>query len=158
LVGVILYTVGLVLLQALWVARFSYPAMRADLLLPLMLGVAIEYPSSMSFFWAFLWGFAMDTLSGKFWGFHVGSYVLVVCLVSIVSEKIELQNSFYRMLLAGLCALGQSIVLGFFLLVEPSAVIEPAYTWKSMIVRSLVIMLISPAVILPVCRMRKAGG
>lgn len=154
---ILLYTLFLVVLQALWIARLSYTAMRADLLLPLMLGVATVWSAPASLAWAFVWGFVLDVLSGKFWGFHVGAYVVAVCLVNATSEKIELENPIYQMLFVGVCALGQSIVLGFFLLLEPYSLVDVALIWKDLIIRCLFIMLLSPFVIYPVREIGRAG-
>lgn len=144
------YTFFLLILQSLWISQMSYPAMRADLFLPLMLGIATIWPPLASLAWAFLWGFVADNLAGKFWGFHVGSYVVTVCLVYAASEKFELQNPLYQMLLVGICATGQSLVLGLFLWMEPHSLIEISAIWQDLVVRSLFIMLLSPFVIYPV--------
>ena len=134
----------------------SYPAMRADLLLPLMFGVATVWPPLLSLSWALLWGFVLDTLSGKFWGFHVGSYVVAVCLVYAASEKFELQNPLYQMLFVGLCALGQSVVLGLFLVLEPESLIGISSICQDLLIRSLFIMLLSPFIIYPIGNSRQA--
>lgn len=144
------YTFLLALIQALWVARVPYTGLRGDLLLPLMFGVALEWPPVASIFWAFLWGFAMDTLSGKFWGFHVGSYVVAACLVNIATEKFEFQNPLYQMSFVGVCALGQSMVLGLFLLFEPSGSLVVAATWKSLVIRSVMMMILCPLIVYPI--------
>jgi len=155
---IVLYTLILVVLQALWISRLSYPAMRADLLLPLMFGVSTVWSAPTSLAWAFVWGFALDVLSGKFWGFHVGSYVVAVCLVNVTSEKIELENPIYQMLFVGVCALGQSVALGFFLLLEPYSLIDAAVIWKDLVIRCLFIMLLSPFIIYPVREIGRAAG
>jgi rod shape-determining protein MreD len=128
--------------------------MRADLLLPLMFGIAITWPPLASLSWAFIWGFAVDTLSGKFWGFHVGSYVVAVCLVNVASEKFELQNPLYQMLLVGIGAFGQSLSLCLFLLLEPYTMVDLSSIWKELIIRSFFIMLFSPFVIYPIRNVR----
>ena len=148
------YTLGLLVLQAVWVSRLPYPAMRADLLLPLMFGLAITWPPLASLSWAFIWGFVVDTLSGKFWGFHVGSYVVAVCLVNAASEKFELQNPLYQMLLVGLGAFGQSLSLCLFLLLEPYTMADLPSMWKELIIRSFFIMLLAPFIIYPIRNVR----
>lgn len=155
---VVLYTLFLVVLQALWIVRLSYPAMRADLLLPLMFGVATVWSAPASLVWAFVWGFVLDVLSGKFWGFHVGAYVAAVCLVNVTSEKIEMDNPVYQILFVGVCALGQSAALGFFLLLEPSSLVDMAPIWKDLIIRCLFIMFLSPFIIYPIREIGRAGG
>jgi len=147
---VLAYTLLLLFLQAIWVSRLPYSAMRVDLLLPLMFGVAIVWPPLASLAWAFFWGFAVDTLSGKFWGFHVGSFVVAVCLVYVAAEKFELQNPLYQMLLVGFCALGQSAALGLFLLLEPYNVVAASTIWEELLIRSLFTMLLSPFIIYPI--------
>ena len=124
--------------------------MRADLLLPLMFGIATVWSPLPSLSWALLWGFVLDALSGKFWGFHVGSYVVAVCLVYAASEKFELQNPLYQMLLVGLCALGQSVVLGLFLMLEPDSLVGISSILQDLLIRSLFIMLLSPFIIYPI--------
>lgn len=98
----------------------------------------------------------LDTLSGKFWGFHVGSYVVAVCLVYAASEKFELQNPLYQMLFVGLCALGQSVVLGLFLMLEPYSLVGISPICQDLLIRSLFIMLLSPFIIYPIGNGKKA--
>lgn len=130
--------------------------MRVDLLLPLMFGTAVEWSPVLSIAWASVWGFILDTLSGKFWGFHVGSYVVAVCLVNITAERFELYNPLYQMLFVGACALGQSFALGLFLLFEAPAQIEVSSTYMSLLLRSIFMMLLTPLVTYPLWNVR--GG
>lgn len=150
LVRVCVYTMVLVVLQAQWISELPRLAMRGDLLLPLMFGIAIEWPPVLSVLWAFLWGYIMDTLSGKFWGLHVGSYLIAVCMVNIASEKFEFHNPVYQMIFVGLCALGQSLVLGFFLLFEPAGTVVLANNWNSLLLRTLIMTILSPLIIYPI--------
>lgn len=143
------YTCLILLVQVLWVSRLPFVALRADLLLPLMFGVAIQWPPILSIIWAFFWGFVTDALSGKFWGFHVGSYLVAVCLVHIATEKFEFHNPLYQMSFIGLCALGQSVVLGMFLLFEPSGSLTVASTWTSLAIRSVMMTVLCPVIIHP---------
>ena len=149
-----LYTLFLLFLQSCWVSRFPHPALRIDLLLPLMFGTAVEWPPVVSIAWATGWGFILDTLSGKFWGFHVGSYVVAVCLVNIAVERFELYNPLYQMLFVGACALGQSVALGLFLLFEAPSQIEVSSAYVSLILRSLVMMLLAPIIAYPIWHVR----
>jgi rod shape-determining protein MreD len=151
----VIYTFSLLLVQALWVSQLPYPPLRADLLLPLMLGIALEWSPLPGFFWAFLWGFVMDTFSGRFWGLHVGSYVVVVCLVHIASERLELYNPVYQMAFVGLCALGQSVVLCTFLMLEPSGTLTLEATWIGILIRALFIMLLTPFILFPIWHTKK---
>lgn len=150
LLRVIIYTFVLVLLQAQWVAVLPKPAMRIDLILPLMFGIAVEWPPVLSVLWAFLWGYVLDTLSGKFWGLHVGSYVFAVCLVKITAEKFEFHNPIYQMVFVGLCALGQSLVLGLFLLFEPSGATVVAANLHNLVLRAVLMTILSPVIIYPI--------
>jgi len=150
------YTLALVLVQALYVSRLPYPALRADLLLPLMVAIALDWSLFPSFLWAFLWGFALDTFSGKFWGLHVGTYIVAVCLVNIASDRLELHTPVYQIAFAGLCAIGQSVVLSMFLLLEPSDFVAPISAWNGIVMRSLFIMILAPLVLLPVWVTKKS--
>jgi rod shape-determining protein MreD len=149
---VALYTLVLLLVQALWIARAGYPALRADLLLPLMCGVAVAWSALRSLAWAALWGFVGDTLSGKFWGFHVGSYVAMVCLVKLASDRIELRNPIYQMIVVGVCAVAQSMALYLFLVSQYPAVPEIVWSWHGFLIRSFIIMLIAPLINYPIGR------
>ena len=151
---VTLYTLFLLLLQSFWVSHFSRPELRIDLLLPLMFGAAVEWPPFLSIIWASLWGFVADTLSGKFWGFHVGSYVVAICLVNITAERFEFHNPLYQMLFVGACALGQSVALGLFLIVEaPEQMAMPA-TYTTLLLRSVATMILAPIITYPVWNIR----
>lgn len=151
---VALYMLCLLFLQSAWVSRFSHPALRIDLLLPVMFGTAMEWPPILTLAWASGWGFALDTLSGKFWGFHVGSYVVAVCLVNIAAERFELHNPLYQMIFVGACALGQSVALGLFLLLEAPSQIDVSSTYLSLIMRSFLMMLVTPLLAYPVWHVR----
>jgi len=144
------YTVLLVVVQAQWVSRMTQTALRADLLLPLMFGVAAEWSPLSGLAWALLWGYALDALSGKFWGFHVGSYVLAVCLVNVASEKLEFQNPLYQMAFVGVCALAQSFVLGIFLFFQSSDSYGEAGSWVNLFFRAVLTTILSPLIIYPV--------
>ncbi len=149
---VAVYTLILLLLQAQWISRLPYHAFRADLLLPLMFGIAVEWPPLLSLLWACVWGYAVDALSGKFWGFHVGSYVVAVCMVNIAVEKFEFHNPLYQVSFVGVCALGQSAALGLYLCCEPVSI---ASMWISLVIRSMVTMALAPFIIYPVWNMNK---
>jgi rod shape-determining protein MreD len=151
-----LYSFVLLLVQALWISRLPYPALRADLLLPLMFGIALEWPPFPCFLWAFSWGFVVDTLSGKFWGLHVGSYVAAICLVNIASERLELRNPVYQMIFVGFCAFGQSIVLSVFLMLEPYGSLFLGTAWNRIIMRTLFMTILTPLILYPVWNARKA--
>lgn len=145
-----LYTLFLLFVQSAWVSRFPPPAFRIDLLLPLMFGTAIEWPPVLTLAWASGWGFVLDTLSGKFWGFHVGSYVVAVCLVNIVTERFELHSLLYQMLFVGACALGQSAALGLFLFLEAPAQFDVPASYLSLLIRSFLTVLVTPLIIYPI--------
>lgn len=152
------YTLFLLLVQALWVSRLPYPMLRADLLLPLMLRLSVEWPPIASFIWAAVWGYVMDVLSGQFWGFHVGSYMVTACLVTLASERLELDNIGYQVAFVGLCAVGQALALGLFLTLSPAVVDPPASIWFHLILRSLVITVLAPIILWPVAWMRGNRG
>lgn len=154
---VVLYTISVFLVQAVWISRLPYPAIRVDLMLALMLGVATEWSLAAGLVWALLWGYVFDALSGKFWGFHVVSYVIAVCLVHISIEKFEFQNPLYQMVVVGCCALGQAVVLWLYLLVEPQTSALDAQVWQSLVIRSLVMAAVAPLVIHPIARWGKTS-
>lgn len=150
-----LYTLALFLVQAVWICQLPYPALRVDLLLPLMLGVAMKWPPLLSLFWAVGWGYVADTFSGEFWGFHVGSYVASICLVNIASEKFEFRDPLYLMFFVGLCAVVQSLMLALFLLFQPYVAFDTIWIWKNLAIRSVLMMLLAPFIIHPVWKMVK---
>jgi len=147
---VVLYTLSIFLVQAVWVPRLPYPAVRVDLLLPVMLGVAMEWSLVGGLVWAVLWGYVLDMLSGKFWGFHVLSYVVAVCVVHISLEKFEFRNPLYQMVVVGGCALGQGVVLWLYLLVEPQTPPLDPRVWQSLVIRSVFMGIMAPLLIHPV--------
>ncbi len=149
---VVLYTLFVFLAQAVWISQLPYPAIRIDLMLPLMFGVAMAWSLAAGLVWALVWGYVFDVLSGKFWGFHVVSYVVAVCLVHISLEKFEFRNPLYQMVVVGSCALGQAVVLWLYLLVEPQSVSLDAGVWQSLLFRCLVMAVASPLIIYPITR------
>jgi len=121
-----------------------------------MFGVAVEWSPVLSIVWALVWGFVGDTLSGKFWGFHVGSYVVAICLVNITAERFEFHNPLYQMLFVGACALGQSVALGLFLLVEAPEQLTMPSIYVGLLLRSVVTMLLAPIITYPVWNIRES--
>ena len=154
LVRITLYTVFLLLLQSFLVSHFFRPELRIDPLLVSMFGTAFVWSPLVSVVWASVWGFIVDALSGKFWGFHVGSYVVAVCLVNMTAERFEYRNPFYQMLFVGACALGQSGVLGLFLLFDASGPADLATMFLSLLMRSMVMMVLAPLITYPLWNTR----
>jgi rod shape-determining protein MreD len=156
LIKITLYTLFLLLLQSSWASFSLRPELRVDLLLPLMFGAAVEWSPVLSIVWASWWGFILDTLSGRFWGFHVGSYVVAVCLVNITTERFEHHNPIYQMFFVGICALGQSVALGLFLFFQAPQECEIASMTVSLAIRSVITMMLAPLITYPVWNLR--GG
>ena len=148
------YTLFLFLLQAYLIVRFPYRALRADLLLPLMVGVALKFPPLMSILWAFIWGYVADVLTGKFWGLHIGTYMITVRLVHLTAQKVEFYNPFYQMLFVLVCVLGQSALLGLILWMKSPALFAMNSFLENMEIRSLLTTLLTPLIVSPLLRMR----
>jgi len=147
---VLAYTFTLFLVQAIWVSRLPFPALRGDLLLPVMFGVAVEWSTPSGLLWALFWGYAADVFSGEFWGFHVGSYLVAICLVNMTAERFEFENPLYQAAFIGVCALGQSVALGFFFLLAPLETISAASTWMQLAIRSFFMSIFAPLIIYPI--------
>jgi rod shape-determining protein MreD len=156
-IKVVLYTLLLLLVQIVWVSRLPYHALRIDILLPLMFGIALQWPPLPSLLWAALIGFIMDVLSGSFWGFHVGSYVVVVCLVNVAVERFEFHSPVYQMGFAGICALGQSLALGCYLSFSGAAVISVTATWASLAMRAAIMTACAPIILYPIWNGTRSG-
>ncbi|SPF47275.1 conserved membrane hypothetical protein [Syntrophobacter sp. SbD1] len=153
----ILYCLLVLAIQAHLIDRLPYAGLRVDLLLPVMFAIADEFPPLTGVLLGGLLGFVVDNFSGEFWGLHVGSYVVTVCLVNMASEKFDWRNPAYQMGLIGLCALGQSIALGLFLSFVPMD--APALTsiWTGLGVRTILSAIIAPFLIYPMLNTRKYG-
>lgn len=156
IVRIFLYTFFVLLLQAHVVPRVPYPALRADLLLPVMFAVAVEWPPVGGVLWASFWGFVVDNFSGEFWGLHVGSYTVTVCLVNMASEKFDCRNPLYQMGLVGLCALGQSIALGLYLSFVPMDIPSLTSIWVGLGIRTLLSVTLAPLIIYPMMNSRSS--
>ena len=142
-----LYSLFVLTLQAHLIPRLPYPALRVDLFLPLMFAIAVEWPPLGGVLWAGFLGFVVDNFSGEFWGLHVGSYTVTVCLVNMASRRFDWANPAYQMGLVGLCALGQSIALGLFLSFFPMDVSELTSIWIGLGIRTLLSVTIAPFLI-----------
>ncbi len=153
---IILYTFFVLLLQAHLIPRLPYMALRADLLLPLMFAIAVEWSPVAGVLWACLWGFLADSLSGEFWGLHVGSYMVTVCLVNMASERFDCHNPVYQMGLVGLCALGQSAALGLYLSFVPMDLPSLTIIWISLGIRTLLSVTVAPFLIHPLLHSRSS--
>lgn len=156
IVSFFLYTFFILLLQAHVNPRLPYPALRTDLLLPLMFAVAVEWPPVSGLLWASFWGFVVDNFSGEFWGLHVGSYMVTICLVHMASEKFDCRNPLYQMGLVGLCSLGQSVALGLFLSFVPMDLPSLTSIWISLGIRSLLSITLAPFLIYPMLSSRSS--
>jgi rod shape-determining protein MreD len=152
---VVLYAFALLVVQAHVVSRLPYPALRADLLLPFMFGIASRWSPATGLLWAAVWGFVVDGFSGEFWGLHVGSYMAAVCIVKIASEKFEFENPVYQMVMTGICALGQSVALGLFLSFVPLDAGAVTLIWVGLCIRTLLTMTLAPFVIYPLLHFRE---
>jgi rod shape-determining protein MreD len=141
------YSFGFFLVQIHFISRLPFQALRVDLLLLLMLGLALQLPLPMSISWALFLGYVVDVFSGKFWGFHVGSYVATVLLASKMLQKFEMHNPLYQMSVAGLCASLQCGLLVLFLWFDHQ---PAALSWSLLagfLVRTMVMMLLAPVVV-----------
>jgi rod shape-determining protein MreD len=145
-------------LQAQIVPQLPYAALRIDLLLPFMFGVAVEWSPLAGLLWAGGLGFVVDVFSGEFWGLHVGSYIVTVCLVNMASENFDCSNPAYQLGLVGLCGLGQSIALGLFLSYVPTDSATLTSIWVSLCIRTLLSATIAPLLIYPLLSPETAGG
>jgi rod shape-determining protein MreD len=144
---VIMYAIGLLLLQIHFVSRLPYQSLRIDLLLLLIVALTVELPFSVSITAAICVGFVVDVCSGRFWGLHVTSYVITVVLVSKVLLRFEMQNPLYQMVVTGCCGLIQGGLLVVFFWMDQQI---PALSYTmvaSLVVRSLVMMVVAPIVI-----------
>ena len=152
-----LYCLLVLAAQAHLIDRLPYAGLRVDLLLPVMFAIAVEFSPLPGVLLGGLLGFVVDNFSGEFWGLHVGSFVITVCLVNMASERFDWRNPAYQMGLIGLCALGQSIALGLFLSFVPLD--DPALTtiWTGLGVRTLLSAIIAPFLIYPILNTRKYG-
>jgi rod shape-determining protein MreD len=148
----------LLALQAQIIPQLPYAALRVDLLLPLMFAVAVEYSPLTGVLWAGALGFMVDVFSGEFWGLHVGSYVVTVCLVHMASDSFDWHNPAYQMGLVGLCALGQSVALGLFFSYVPMDSATLTSIWISLSIRTLVSATIAPLLIYPLLSGQTIGG
>jgi rod shape-determining protein MreD len=149
-----LYSLFVLALQAHLITRLPYPALRVDLFLPLMFAIAIEWPPLAAVLWAGFLGFVVDNFSGEFWGLHVGSYTVAVCLVNMASKRFDWRNPAYQMGLVGLCALGQSIALGLYLSFVPMDVTGLNSIWIGLGIRTLLSVTIAPFLIYPMLNPR----
>jgi len=141
-------------LQAHLIHQLPYPALRVDLLLPVMFAIAVECSPLAGVLWAGLLGFVVDNFSGEFWGMHVGSYTITVCLVNMASEKFDWRNPAYQMGLIGVCAFAQSLALGFYLCFVPMDVPEQTSIWIGLGIRTLLAATIAPFLIYPMLNSR----
>ncbi len=155
MVKLIFYSFFVLGLQAYLVERLPYPALRVDLLLPVMFTIGVECSPLAGVLWAALLGFVVDNFSGEFWGMHVGSFTITVCLVNMASEKFDWCNPAYQMGLIGLCAFAQSLAIGLFLCFVPMEVPAQTSIWISLGIRALLSATIAPFIIYPILNSRK---
>jgi rod shape-determining protein MreD len=154
IIKVFLYTFFVLLLQAHVIPRVPFPALRADLLLPVMFGAAVLWSPVAGVIWACFWGFVVDNFSGEFWGLHVGSYMVMVCMVYMASDKFDCRNPVYQMGLVGVCALGQSVALGLYLCFVPMDIPSLTSIWIGLGIRTLLSVTLAPLIIYPVLHQR----
>jgi len=141
------YSLGLFLVQENFVSHLPHQALRVDILLLFIMGLALQLPLLLSIAWAMLVGYAADVFSGQFWGFHVCSYIFAVLLVTKILQKLKLDHFFYQMLLGGCCALFQSFLLAGFLWFTGQVSFLSWSLWATLVVRLLLMMLLAPVVV-----------
>jgi rod shape-determining protein MreD len=154
MIKISIYTLFIVALQAHLITRLPFPALRIDLLIPVMFAVAVEWSPLGALFWACLWGFVADNFSGEFWGLHVGSYAVTVCLVYLASDRFDRRNPGYQMGLVGVSALLQSVALGLFLSFVPMDLPSLTSIWISLGIRTLFSVTMAPFLIYPLLNPR----
>ncbi len=152
----VLYTLLVLLVQAHFVSRLPYPALRADLVLPLMFGAGALWSPIAALLWASFWGFVVDNFSGEFWGLHVGSYMMAVCLVYMASDRFDCCSPVYQMCVVGICAAGQSIAIGLFLSFVPMDLVSLSNLWIGLAIRTLLCMTSAPFLIYPILSPRSS--
>ncbi len=143
------YALLLFVFMGWWSTEPAGIRVHPDLLLPLVLGVALETPLPFALGCALVWGFVADTLTGCLWGLHLGSYLLVVLLVYVASDRIDLRNQLYKMACVGMGSLLQSLVLGLYL---TTTLRLPPYRislWLPLLAGTVLIMVLTPVVVLP---------
>ncbi|MCL5405179.1 MAG: rod shape-determining protein MreD [Deltaproteobacteria bacterium] len=145
-------------LQAQVIPRLPYAALRIDLFLPFMFALAVECSPLSGVLGAGLLGFTADVFSGEFWGLHVGSYIVTVCLVYMASENFDWRNPAYQMGLVGLCAFGQSVALGLFVSYVPMDSVTLTSIWVSLGIRTLLSAIIAPLLIYPLLNWETING
>lgn len=153
-IKITIYTLLILSLQAHLIPRLPYPALRIDLLIPVMFAVSVEWSPLGGLLWACLWGFVVDNFSGEFWGLHVGSYAVMVCLVNLASDRFDRRNPGYQMGLVGLCAVGQSLALGLYLSFVPMDLPSLTSIWISLGIRTLFSVTVAPFLIYPLLNPR----
>jgi rod shape-determining protein MreD len=149
-----IYSIFVLGIQAHLIQRLPSPALRVDLLLPLMFAIAVGWSPLVGVIWAGLWGFVMDNFSGEFWGLHVGSFMITVCLVNMASDRFDWGNPVYQMGLVGLCALIQSVALGLYLSFVPADVPALTSIWVDLGIRTLLSAAVAPFLIYPILNSR----
>jgi len=154
LLKVAAYTFVLFFVQTHWIARLHYRALRVDLLIPAMVGIALLTSPVKGLAAAFLWGYIVDVLSGKFWGLHIGTYMTVVLLVHVMEHQIQFRNPLYQMSLILFCVLAQSFALGLYLWIKaPNPFLMEAFL-RNLVVRSLLTTALTPLIVLPILKIR----
>lgn len=148
------YIFLLFLLEVHFVARLPHRGLRVDLLLPAMIGVALLSSTTKGLLAAFVCGYVVDVLSGKFWGLHIVTYMTIVWLVKMTAQKVEFRNPLYQMPFVFLCVLAQSAVLGTLLWIKAPVPFIIDSLLKDLGIRSLTTMLVAPMVISPLLKIR----
>lgn len=144
---VVMYAIGLLLLQIHLVSRLPYQSVRIDLLLLLVVALGVELPVVVGVTTAMCLGFVVDVCSGRFWGLHVTSYVVTVLVVSKVLLRFEMENPLYQMAVTGCCGLIQGgLLIAFFWLDRQGEVLTNSLV-ASLVVRSLLMMVLAPLLI-----------
>ena len=154
-VGVLLF--ALFLLQGLVVSRLPAEGLRADLLVAAMFGAAVELSPALGLVFAVLFGYVADVFSGRFWGFHIASYVATVSLVSVTGARVEFRNPAFQAFLVGLCSLGQSAALGVYLWLRAPGEDLPLPLAGSLGVRAAVMTALGPLIVALVGRVAGRG-
>ncbi len=147
------YALLVLLVQVQWVEHLKWAFFKVDLVLPVAFQVALFNPLPAALAWSLGLGFVVDTLSGKLWGLHMGTYCLAAGLYHVAAERLEMTNPVYQILCIGFCGLVQSVILGSYLQWTSVFPEWQATVWPGLFLRTAGTMVLAPAVMFPLRRL-----
>jgi len=101
---------SVIIAQTTILRRPSFDGVFYDLLIPIVVFLSLYFPKRKGVALVVALGLLMDLLSGGIFGLYLSIYFWIFLLVKGLSKYFDVHDTTFRMVLIGVCVLGQHLV------------------------------------------------